>query len=360
MNFVQLRHICELNYGKALRADKRDEGIFPVYGSAGIIGYNSEYLVKGPGIIVGRKGNVGSVFFEAKDFYPIDTVYYLHLKDKSKCDLKYIYYSLLTSNLKSLNTDSAVPGLNRNVALEQLISLPPLPTQKKIASILSAFDNLIENNLKRIKLLEESAELLYRELFATGTKKETLCNIYNTNSGSTPPRTNAKYFSGKINWFKTRELNDSVLFKSEERITQEAVSRVNLKIQSPGAVLIAMYGATIGRLGILSEASTTNQACCTITSKNDVYPLIYIFQWLKANKEFILNLRMGAAQQNISQEIVRNLEVDIPNDLVSLKEYALRIENCYAAIKNYMAQNIILANSRDLLLPKLMSGEIKV
>jgi type I restriction enzyme S subunit len=158
----KLKDVCELAYGKSLTADSRIPGNYPVYGSAGEVGTHTNYLIDGPGIIIGRKGSVGTVYYEKRNFFPIDTSYYVIPKDGN--DLRFLYYKFQTLGLNKLNSDAAVPGLNRNVAYEQSSIYPPLPTQRRIASILSAYDDLIENNLKRIRLLEEKAFLRYKQI----------------------------------------------------------------------------------------------------------------------------------------------------------------------------------------------------
>ncbi|MGH7800438.1 MAG: restriction endonuclease subunit S [Thermodesulfobacteriota bacterium] len=142
---VKLGEICEFKYGKGLPKRERSEGYFPVYGSGGIVDYHRDYYVTGQGIVIGRKGTIGSVFFENRNFYPIDTVFYIEEK-KDTYDIRFLYFMLLTLNLDKLNSDAAVPGLNRNTAYQQETFLPPLPTQHKIAAILSAYDELIEYN----------------------------------------------------------------------------------------------------------------------------------------------------------------------------------------------------------------------
>lgn len=117
----QIKEILTLNYGKALKADDRIKGEFPVYGSSGIIGYHNKALVKGPGIIVGRKGNVGKIHWSYLDYHPIDTVYYVDSKDSSF----FIYQTLF--NTYFLNTDVAVPGLNRDFAYSREIIVPTEP-----------------------------------------------------------------------------------------------------------------------------------------------------------------------------------------------------------------------------------------
>lgn len=109
---VRMDSLIELAYGKALKKSDRVEGEFPVYGSGGITGTHDTHLVEGPGIVVGRKGTVGSIYWEQKNFFPIDTVFYVKTKDG--ISLEYVYYLLQTLGLDAMNTDAAVPGLNRN------------------------------------------------------------------------------------------------------------------------------------------------------------------------------------------------------------------------------------------------------
>ena len=113
-----LGELAPLNYGKALKKDHRIPGPFPVFGSSGVVGTHEKALVPGPAIIVGRKGNAGSVHWSQDDFYPIDTVYFIEAKH---CSI-YLYYALLHTQF--INTDVAVPGLNRDFAHSRLILLP--------------------------------------------------------------------------------------------------------------------------------------------------------------------------------------------------------------------------------------------
>jgi len=161
---VKLVKVCEFKYGRGLPKRKRIKGKFPVYGSGGIVDYHNIFFVKGPGIIIGRKGTIGSVYFEKRNFFPIDTVFYIE-ENKGKYNLRFLSYVLKNLDFNALNSDAAVPGLNRNVAYSQKVFFTDLLTQNKIASILSAYDDLIENNNHRIKILEEMAQLIYKEWF---------------------------------------------------------------------------------------------------------------------------------------------------------------------------------------------------
>ena len=137
-----LENIGHLKYGRALKAEDRIDGDYPVYGSSGIVGTHDTPHVRGPGIIVGRKGNVGSVYWSEDDFYAIDTVYYV---EPSAVTL-YLYYAL--KNMDFINTDVAVPGLNRNFAHSRELLLPSVAVQE-------AFNEIAETEHKQIALLRK-------------------------------------------------------------------------------------------------------------------------------------------------------------------------------------------------------------
>lgn len=146
-----LGDIVSFNYGKALRKKDRRAGEVPVYGSNGQIDWHDGQLVDGPGIIVGRKGNPGTVHWSATRFYPIDTTFYVKRK-KSRYGWPYLFYALASQNLPSIAADSAVPGLNRNLAyMNQMLSPPPRITRQ--------FDTQVNAISKRCHLLNRQSEV---------------------------------------------------------------------------------------------------------------------------------------------------------------------------------------------------------
>jgi type I restriction enzyme, S subunit len=157
-SYSNLGAILTLNYGKALKADNRIPGIFPVYGSSGVVGSHNKALVPGSGIIVGRKGNVGSIYWCSKDFYPIDTVYF----NNNQGSNLYLYYVL--QHVYFINTDVAVPGLNRDMAYSREILIPPDTLLENFLRIVTPISHQIEKldeyNLK----LSEARDLLLPRL----------------------------------------------------------------------------------------------------------------------------------------------------------------------------------------------------
>jgi type I restriction enzyme, S subunit len=153
-NVLKIEDILSLEYGEGLTERERKGEEYPVYGSNGVIGYNSKYLIEGPGIIVGRKGTIGAIKFSKVSFWPIDTTYYVRLKEIDT-NLKWLFYKLSTLGLSKLNMATGTPGLNRGLVHKLKISFPLLQEQKKIAEILSTVD-------ERIKLLKDKRKKLER------------------------------------------------------------------------------------------------------------------------------------------------------------------------------------------------------
>ncbi|WP_171390983.1 restriction endonuclease subunit S [Vibrio mediterranei] len=160
----QLKDIVELAYGKALKKTDRVAGDVPVYGSGGLTGYHNQSLVEGPGIIVGRKGTVGSVYWEPKAFYPIDTVFYV--KPKAGYSLKYCHLVLQNLGLKAMNTDAAVPGLNRNNAYRLDVITPSESVLKKFEEMMQSFQSKVDANNAQNASLESLRDTLLPKLLS--------------------------------------------------------------------------------------------------------------------------------------------------------------------------------------------------
>jgi type I restriction enzyme S subunit len=345
--------VCELSYGKSLAAPVRITGEYPVYGSAGEVGTHINYLVEGPGIIIGRKGSVGTVYFEKRNFFPIDTAYYV--VPKAENDLRFLYYKFQTLGLEKLNSDAAVPGLNRNVAYEQSSIYPPLPTQRKIASILSAYDDLIENNLKRIKLLEEKLMIEYSllEEESKSLKELDFSNFVTFAKGIEPGSSNylSEKSEGTIPFIRVGDLSkrDSDLFIEE--------SKSKGIICNPNDVLISMDG-TIGivRYGIYGCYSSGIRKAIS----NGVLNNAFIFCYLSSKKiqGVIYSHSKGSTIQHAGSSI-NHFKIKLPKT-TSLNDFIKFSDPIYDLMNNLLKQNTKLREARDILLPKLMNGQIAV
>jgi type I restriction enzyme S subunit len=146
-SIVQLGDLIELAYGKPLKEEQRNGGIYSVFGSNGVVGSHDDYLVEAPGIVIGRKGNPGTVEWSERNFYPIDTTFFV-VNKKTGLGMRFLFYSLKNQNLADLSADSAVPGLNRNHAYLNAQMLPP-------AKVACAFESYSEVIFKRREVLAD-------------------------------------------------------------------------------------------------------------------------------------------------------------------------------------------------------------
>jgi type I restriction enzyme S subunit len=303
------------------------------------------------------------------------------IRPGEELDYRFLFYVFLwmgrSGKFTGLFTGSTIKHLpGQNLAKIQ-IAYPSRLEQERIAEMLSAYDDLIENNRRRIALLEESARLLYREWFVhlrfpghehvevvdglpEGWGLRTIADMFVTTSGGTPSRANPEYFDGATNWVKTQELDDLFIFDTEEHISESAIKNSAAKIFPAGTLLVSIYGGTnIGRTGLLAVPAASNQACVALMPKkngNDVY---FAQKWLQENKDYLVGLGQGAAQTNISQQTLRSQAMLVPGEGL-LNEFTSHAQQAYQQIANLCLQNRRLREARDLLLPRLMSGEIQV
>jgi type I restriction enzyme S subunit len=161
----RIEDVCEFSYGKALKADKRIQGRIPVYGSNGQIGWHNESLVSGPGIIVGRKGNPGLIHWSKEDFFPIDTTFYV-VPRVGKSIMHFLYFALKHADLPRLSADSAVPGLNRNIAYMQQLVIPTEQLLRDFEKRISFIFDLLQTNSWQNQSLSELRDTLLPKLMS--------------------------------------------------------------------------------------------------------------------------------------------------------------------------------------------------
>ncbi|HLO17388.1 MAG TPA: restriction endonuclease subunit S, partial [Anaerolineales bacterium] len=163
MQSIVFKNFVTLQRGFDLPKNDMKEGNYPVVGSTSIIGHHNEYKVEPPGVITGRSGSLGQVQYIDEPYWPHNTA--LWVRDFKGNHPKYVYYILKTLDLARFNAGAGVPTLNRNHLDELEISIHEPDNQRRISDILSAYDNLIENNIRRIRILEKMAYSIYHEWF---------------------------------------------------------------------------------------------------------------------------------------------------------------------------------------------------
>jgi type I restriction enzyme S subunit len=368
----QLGDVIELRYGKSLPDRDRKQGDVPVYGSGGIGGFHNVALVSGPGVIVGRKGSVGSVFYEPRNFYPIDTTYYV--APKADLDLRYAFYLLSNLPLASMNSDVAVPGLNRDRALGLNIKIPSMAIQKTIVKILSTYDDLIDNNRRRMALLEDSARQLYREWFVRlrfpGHEHTPVVDgvpqgwvrLPATEALKINPK--IKLSDAEVHWFVEMANLPTDSMVIEGAYLREG--RSGPKFQN-GDTLFARITPCLenGKTGFVDfmdegEAGRGSTEFIVLRSKRVTPEFVYC---LSRTYEFrgnaIKSMIGSSGRQRVQESCFEKFMVNVPPTSL-LRLFSDFAEPAFEEIKNLASQNQKLRQARDLLLPRLMNGELAV
>ena len=357
----KLEDVITIKYGKDHKL--LQQGNIPVYGSGGIIRYINKSLYEDVSILIPRKGSLNNIFYMYKPFWTCDTMFYTII-DKNKILPKFLYYQLKLFDFSTLNVGSAIPSLTVPVINDIEIQIPDLSTQKRIAEILSGYDDLIENNLKQISLLEESAARLYKHFFSSPKKD----NGKGESNGQI--KDIAKLLSGFA--FKTKDFTEQGQYKIvtiknvqdgyfDGKICNKIATIPSRMpehcILKEGDLLLSLTG-NVGRMCIVyGKNYLLNQRVAKLSTKYKAYSYC-----LFRSKEIVTelnNMANGSAQQNLSPIRTENFAIHIPP--------TEQIEQ-FEQLVNPIIDKIILLNksielyrkSRDLLLPKLMSGELQV
>ena len=330
------------------------QGTYPVYGGNGIMDYADCYNAENT-IIVGRVGAYcGNVYQSKGKCWVSDNA--ISVSATELVDSSFLYYLMSSIDFHHHHIGGAQPLMTQDIIGGFEISLPGLEEQRRIAGILGAIDDKIENNRRINTNLELQAQALYKQWFVDSSTVK-LGDVVKTTSGGTPSRSHMEFYVGKYGWVKSKELNSSFITKTEETITDDAIAKSAAKLLPAKSILIAMYGATVGQYAILSQPMTCNQAVCALLP-NENYPYTYLFMVAKNIKEELANKAIGSAQQNISQVIIK--DIDISSDIEKIKQFHTIVCPHFEVMEKNQKENETLTTLRDTLLPKLMNGEIKI
>ncbi|PKP51243.1 MAG: restriction endonuclease subunit S [Bacteroidetes bacterium HGW-Bacteroidetes-1] len=291
--------------------------------------------------------------------------------------LKHTIASYLFSNyLRLIATGINVPHISLKQIQKFNLLLPPLPIQRKIAAVLLAYDDLIENNNRRIAILEKMAEELYREWFVRlrfpghektkiikglpeGWELPIVDKTFDFLGGGTPSTSIANYWQeGTIDWYSPTDLTASEAifsFGSKQKITDEGLKRSSARL-FPAYSIMLTSRATIGQISINTTPATTNQGFITCIP-NKKASLYYLFYWLKLNKDYFVQLSNGATFLELTKGRFKKINILIPAHFI-LKQFESKIQPIFSAIEKLLLTNDKLKLSRDKLLSRLMSGKI--
>ena len=300
---------------------------------------------------------------------------------KENVDLNFIYYVVANQQFKNTITQLATGTTIKNVSLETMrnytFCIPPLSIQKQIGKILSSLDDKIELNRRINDNLEQQAQALFKSWFVDfepfkdgkfveselgripeGWRVERLGSVCKCLLGGTPSRNKGEYWNGKIAWINSGEINEFRITKPSEYITQEGLKKSATKLLPKKTTVLAITGATLGQVSLLEINSCANQSVIGVLENEDIFHE-YIYPLIKNRIDDLCSHMTGGAQQHINKNNVEQLEILIPPKKI-LIEYKRIVTPIYSLISNICFESQKISKLRDSLLPRLMSGELKL
>ena len=415
---TKLGHVIELKRGYDLPQHKRSHGPVPVISSSGPIDYHLESKVKGPGVVTGRYGTLGQVFFIPDDFWPLNTT--LYVRDFKGNNPRFINYFLKELNFTAYSDKAAVPGLNRNHLHEEIVCFPTdIDEQRTIAHILGTLDDKIELNRRMNGTLEAMARALFKSWFVDfdpvhakvalrnhdasvptpqgsawsverarayldrmdpaivdifpdgfveseigeipeGWEVSSIGQEVEVVGGSTPSTKVPSFWNGIINWATPKDLSSlksPVLVETSRRITQQGLDKISSGLLPRGTVLLSSR-APIGYLAIAEIPIAINQGFIAMKCRKRLSN-VYIWLWTSANMHSILENANGSTFQEISKSNFRPLSTIVPHDSIRIVFNEL-LKPIYNHIVRNEQESRTLIALRKVLLPKLISGKLRV
>ena len=291
------------------------------------------------------------------------------VRPKENVNKDYLFYFFANQELVDIASSSSMgtrmPRADWDFLSETTWKLPPPPEQKAIAEVLSSLDDKIDLLRRQNKTLEGMAQTLFRKWFLedagddweVATVKDVCSKIQ---SGGTPSTKISEYYGGAINWYKTKELKDNFLLESETKITQEGLANSAANLFHENSIIIAIYAApTVGRLGILANTAAFNQAACGLVADENKVCYEYLYLHFLSSRNTLLSMASGAAQQNLNVHFIQHFNIVLPPKGV-MKKFCGIVRPMFMKMKASQSQIRALEELRDVLLPRLMSGKVRM
>lgn len=376
----KLKDVLKIGNGKD--HSSLPDGEYPVLGSGGIMRYANRYLYDGESVLLPRKGTLNNIQYIKGKFWTVDTCYYTII-NQDITHPYYLYRLLRTFDLSGLDSGASIPSMTSKTYYGIKVQLPPLRTQQKIASILSAYDNLIQNYKKQIEALQTAASELYKEWFVRfrfpgwknakfengipeGWKIERLGNLFEITSSKRVFEED--YVNEGIPFYRSKEiieLSNNQEITTELFISNELYAKFKNKFGVPkeNDILITSVGSIGNSYQVRKDDifyfKDGNLTWIKSSSKKALSK--YLIYWLKSDlgKNTLISSTIGTSQSALTIEKLRAIKILVP-EVNILEKFEQKISSFDIKIQILNKQITNLTQQRDLLLPRLMSGKLEV
>lgn len=360
---VKFGDFISLQRGYDLTREQFISGPYPVVSSTSIMGFHNSYKVNAPGVVIGRSGTLGEVQYVKDNYWPHNTS--LYVKDFKGNEPLFVYYFLKNFGTDNAGGGAAVPTLNKNHLYVLDITIPSKPTQHRIATILSRYDSLIENYQRQIKLLEESAQRLYKEWFVDyrfpgyektkvvdgvpeGWEKKNLVELVDVQYGYAFDGMLFNNNGEGMPILRIRNIPDGM---TSDFTTEEAPSTY---IVHNGDIVVGMDGIFHINSWCGGDAYLVQRACSF--RPYNTWMKGFIFQAIQEPIKFYEKTLVGSTVAHLGKKHIDSIEFVVPKDKILFKPLQILFDKR----QGLLSQIRLLTEARDRLLPKLMSGEIKI
>jgi type I restriction enzyme S subunit len=391
-----LADVVALQRGHDLPEDQRLPGKVPVMGSFGVTGYHNEARARGPGVTVGRSGaSFGETSYIEVDYWPLNTCMYV--TDFKGNNPKFCYFLLKTIDFAGYNSGSAQPSLNRNFIYPIKLHLPPRDEQNGIANLLASLDDKIETNRRMAATLEEMARALFKSWFVdfdpvrakiegrdTGlpaanaalfpdrfdkdglpsgwTMRKVADGCSTIFSGGTPSTGEPDFWNGALPWFSSGETRHRFVTDTEKKITRQAVDNSSTRLARRGSTVIASAGQgnTRGQTSFLLLDTHINQSVVALQADASVSTDLFLFFDLERRYDEFRRVSDGQSSRgSLTTKLIGGLPAVLPTRSI-VDAFDRAVQPFMDRIESALAQTKHLRAVRDTLLPKLISGELRV
>ena len=352
--------LATIKYGKNQKLVESPDGTIPIYGTGGLMGYATKALYDKPSVLIGRKGTIDKVKFIDTPFWTVDTLFYTEINEAIVLP-KFLFYKMSLINFMNYNEGTTIPSLRTETLNRLVFDIPPLPTQQKIAAILSSLDDKIELNNKINTNLEQQAQALFKSWFVdcmnSTTKMSDIIDVRDGTHDSPKPQESG-YLLVTSKHLEAYSINPT----NANFITKEDYDKINERSKvDNGDILLSMIG-TVGIVSLVIDTPVTWAIKNIGLFKTSKTPKIkyYLLNYLKCDdiRNYIEQHLAGSTQKYISLSELRNLPINIPEKSI-LEKYNNIVTPIYEQIINNTNEIKNLKELRDALLPKLMNGEVE-
>lgn len=386
-----------LEYGKALRDYSKVSGLIRVFGANGPIGWTDTPLAPGPGVILGRKGAYRGVQYSLAPFFVIDTAYYC--VPKTDLDMRWLYYAVIHHQLGQIDDGSPIPSTTRAAVYPRELAVPLLGEQRAIASILGALDDKIELNRRTAQALEKLARAIFCAWFVDfepvkakaegrtgfpfvpqsvfdalpvsfvdtdigpvpdGWAVKPFSQICRLVSGGTPKRSELSYWGGGIPWYSVRDApSDGNVWVTgtTESISEAGLASGAAKLLPKGGTIISARG-TVGKIAMVGMPMAFNQSCYGLLPVVE-QAFCYLYQLVQSAVSELQQRTHGSVFDTITRATFDTLMVVSPDEKV-VSGFSEAVGTYFELMLALKKESSRLAEMRDYLLPRLLSGAIRV